>query len=65
MTEEFNELKKSAVDACYRAIKTGNKADVEEALDYWMSTCFEFLKATTQQYVDQELDKRKKDDGDK
>ena len=45
MTEEFNELKKSAVDACYRAIKTGNKADVEEALDYWMSTCFEFLKA--------------------
>jgi len=65
MTKEFNELKKSAVNACHRAIKTGSKADVEEALDYWMSTCFEFLKVTTQQYVDQELDKREKDDGDK
>jgi hypothetical protein len=60
MPESFNELKKAAVDACYRAIRTGNKADVEEALDYWMSTCFEFIKVTTQEYLDQELDKKDK-----
>jgi hypothetical protein len=60
MPESFNELKKAAVNACYRAIKTGNKADVEEALDYWMSTCFEFIKVTTQEYLDQELDKKDK-----
>lgn len=65
MTRQFDELKKSAVDAAHRAMTTGNKADIEEAFDYWMSSCFEFLKATTQEYVDQELDKRKKDDGDK
>ena len=60
MPESFNELKKAAVDACYRAIKTGNKADVEEALDYWMSTCFEFIKVTTEEYLNQELDKKDK-----
>jgi len=60
MPESFNELKKAAVNACYRAIKTGNKADVEEALDYWMSTCFEFIKVTTEEYLNQELDKKDK-----
>ena len=60
MPESFNELKQAAVNACYRAIKTGNKADVEEALDYWMSTCFEFIKVTTEEYLNQELDKKDK-----
>ena len=60
MPESFNELKKAAVNALHRAVKTGNKADVEEALDYWMSTCFEFIKVTTQEYVDQDLDKKDK-----
>ena len=60
MSEEFQNLKKAAVDACHRAIKTGNKADIEEAFDYWMSSSFEFLKVTTQQYVNQELDKKDK-----
>ena len=60
MSEEFENLKKAAVDAAHRAMTTGNKADVEEAFDYWMSSSFEFLKVTTQQYVNQELDKKDK-----